>query len=171
MFQDTRSVSWGACFLWQGLTRRPGRIERLETHDRALKIKDDAKVPEKIPAQDSALLESRRLVDWFEVEHGGVDLFTRVRAQDDLWQQRNLNVFGHTGRAENAHSILLNESHRIVEFGGAFGKHAHGCAGIDDEIKRPLRSEEHTSELQSLAYLVCRLLLEKKNKKIHSNKI
>src|SRR5205823_12620293 len=27
-----------------------------------------------------------------------------------------------------------------------------------------LRSEEHTSELQSLAYLVCRLLLEKKNK-------
>src|SRR2546423_4631832 len=26
-----------------------------------------------------------------------------------------------------------------------------------------VRSEEHTSELQSLAYLVCRLLLEKKN--------
>src|SRR6266545_5908384 len=26
-----------------------------------------------------------------------------------------------------------------------------------------IRSEEHTSELQSLAYLVCRLLLEKKN--------
>src|SRR2546425_3133441 len=32
-----------------------------------------------------------------------------------------------------------------------------------------LRSEEHTSELQSLAYLVCRLLLEKKkNKKKHT---
>src|SRR5229473_8711311 len=30
--------------------------------------------------------------------------------------------------------------------------------------RRP-RSEEHTSELQSLAYLVCRLLLEKKKKK------
>src|SRR5687767_15719350 len=29
----------------------------------------------------------------------------------------------------------------------------------------PMRSEEHTSELQSLAYLVCRLLLEKKKKK------
>src|SRR2546425_3621884 len=28
-----------------------------------------------------------------------------------------------------------------------------------------IRSEEHTSELQSLAYLVCRLLLEKKKKK------
>src|SRR2546425_12664134 len=29
------------------------------------------------------------------------------------------------------------------------------------------RSEEHTSELQSLAYLVCRLLLEKKKKKLN----
>src|SRR5205823_9205759 len=29
--------------------------------------------------------------------------------------------------------------------------------------RRVIRSEEHTSELQSLAYLVCRLLLEKKN--------
>src|SRR2546425_3042264 len=29
---------------------------------------------------------------------------------------------------------------------------------------RRARSEEHTSELQSLAYLVCRLLLEKKKK-------
>src|SRR3989441_8838884 len=31
------------------------------------------------------------------------------------------------------------------------------------------RSEEHTSELQSLAYLVCRLLLEKKNNKPPQN--
>src|SRR2546425_5779373 len=38
--------------------------------------------------------------------------------------------------------------------------------GDTPEDIRPdhLRSEEHTSELQSLAYLVCRLLLEKKKK-------
>src|SRR5205823_13088545 len=46
------------------------------------------------------------------------------------------------------------------------------CLGADQHLTRPLgrsahrfdgvRSEEHTSELQSLAYLVCRLLLEKK---------
>src|SRR5687767_15257168 len=35
---------------------------------------------------------------------------------------------------------------------------ADGCAATGREV----RSEEHTSELQSLAYLVCRLLLEKK---------
>src|SRR5205823_11287988 len=34
------------------------------------------------------------------------------------------------------------------------------------KAEEPDRSEEHTSELQSLAYLVCRLLLEKKNKKM-----
>src|SRR5712672_4653140 len=35
--------------------------------------------------------------------------------------------------------------------------------------RRLPRSEEHTSELQSLAYLVCRLLLEKKKKKKKKN--
>src|SRR5687767_15329390 len=34
----------------------------------------------------------------------------------------------------------------------------------EEEPGHAARSEEHTSELQSLAYLVCRLLLEKKNK-------
>src|SRR2546425_6423175 len=33
---------------------------------------------------------------------------------------------------------------------------------LGTSITRGSRSEEHTSELQSLAYLVCRLLLEKK---------
>src|SRR2546425_344998 len=36
------------------------------------------------------------------------------------------------------------------------------CDSVED------RSEEHTSELQSLAYLVCRLLLEKKKEHISS---
>src|SRR2546425_8488562 len=66
------------------------------------------------------------------------------------------------------------------------GQSVQGCAGIPEiaggvfsiltvtdaeadwpaslvaEHVRVTRSEEHTSELQSLAYLVCRLLLEKK---------
>src|SRR5262245_63189181 len=35
---------------------------------------------------------------------------------------------------------------------------------------RHLRSEEHTSELQSLRHLVCRLLLEKKKKEKHKQR-
>src|SRR3712207_8849483 len=44
----------------------------------------------------------------------------------------------------------------------------HRAHGPADELRRPRRaahvdrSEEHTSELQSRQYLVCRLLLEKK---------
>src|SRR5262245_64997875 len=44
----------------------------------------------------------------------------------------------------------------------------HGKRGIDPALamyEDKLRSEEHTSELQSLRHLVCRLLLEKKKKK------
>src|SRR2546425_11828864 len=37
-------------------------------------------------------------------------------------------------------------------------------AGLNESEPDARRSEEHTSELQSLAYLVCRLLLEKKKK-------
>src|SRR5205809_1916046 len=40
------------------------------------------------------------------------------------------------------------------------------CAGHGDaDAVRLVRSEEHTSELQSRLHLVCRLLLEKKKKK------
>src|SRR5437762_2073486 len=40
----------------------------------------------------------------------------------------------------------------------------------DKERAQPARSEEHTSELQSPMYLVCRLLLEKKKKKIKNGR-
>src|SRR2546428_10345137 len=42
-----------------------------------------------------------------------------------------------------------------------------GCQGIDHEA----RSEEHTSELQSRSDLVCRLLLETKNKTSSSKRV
>src|SRR2546425_2742880 len=43
---------------------------------------------------------------------------------------------------------------------------SRNCAGASSTAcsRCSSRSEEHTSELQSLAYLVCRLLLEKKKK-------
>src|SRR5687767_15398093 len=62
-----------------------------------------------------------------------------------------------SGRAKPARAVLA-----VVRVEGA-GREilaAPGEAG---------RSEEHTSELQSLAYLVCRLLLEKKKSTIISH--
>src|SRR2546425_6325599 len=48
---------------------------------------------------------------------------------------------------------------KSYDYGGALG------GPIKQDKLWFFRSEEHTSELQSLAYLVCRLLLEKKKKK------
>src|SRR5687767_15343838 len=70
--------------------------------------------------------------------------------------------------AAHAHQRGEDDSHR--------GRGAQGSEGRRHHRRRPgrdsqpgsshlhhlRRSEEHTSELQSLAYLVCRLLLEKK---------
>src|SRR2546426_6901097 len=52
-------------------------------------------------------------------------------------------------------AVLVGERDRLV----ARGRHERGEHDADR-----LRSEEHTSELQSPCNLVCRLLLEKKNK-------
>src|SRR5437016_10244962 len=48
-----------------------------------------------------------------------------------------------------------------------FKRAAHQAA--PEQRAEKLRSEEHTSELQSLTNLVCRLLLEKKKKKKRQN--
>src|SRR3712207_7583759 len=57
-----------------------------------------------------------------------------------------------------AYFFLINNAHPC-------GRFLSECV-FPDGLKRH-RSEEHTSELQSRQYLVCRLLLEKKKKKIY----
>src|SRR2546423_8955568 len=81
-----------------------------------------------------------------------------------------------TGGDRDAHEIAISvpeqEGHASVRRIG-IGLGHHGCPefALDRRHRRRLdflrqryrvdgRSEEHTSELQSLAYLVCRLLLE-----------
>src|SRR2546429_2315643 len=52
-----------------------------------------------------------------------------------------------------------------LSIGGALAANAHGRGlKLKPLIGDVERSEEHTSELQSRLHLVCRLLLEKKNK-------
>src|SRR5687767_15528443 len=75
-----------------------------------------------------------------------------------------LHADAHQGPVGPGHlSLVESERHGTVRRGGhpepglhLFGRAAHEHLGAER------RSEEHTSELQSLAYLVCRLLLEKK---------
>src|SRR3712207_8233152 len=65
---------------------------------------------------------------------------------------------GHGGRDGQLHEVLDPRAGRP------------GDARPGQPVAEPgalARSEEHTSELQSRQYLVCRLLLEKKKKNIH----
>src|SRR2546422_5163170 len=63
--------------------------------------------------------------------------------------------------------------------GSGFGRilgcklHGHKIGWVLDELEviDRIRSEEHTSELQSRLHLVCRLLLEKKKDTAHSFQI
>src|SRR5256885_9087235 len=55
--------------------------------------------------------------------------------------------------------------HELVGDGtAAVGRHLQHTTAVDRRRVLQVRSEEHTSELQSPCNLVCRLLLEKKNK-------
>src|SRR3712207_8488839 len=66
-----------------------------------------------------------------------------------------------SGFAPNAFVRLAADGQ---SFGGLQADAAGNVAGT--VAAPPFRSEEHTSELQSRQYLVCRLLLEKKKKKL-----
>src|SRR5262245_64912408 len=62
-----------------------------------------------------------------------------------------------------------------VELAGCVDRHARWCRELGADRRTAVaresrdRSEEHTSELQSLRHLVCRLLLEKKNRNNHTS--
>src|SRR5437016_6686448 len=71
---------------------------------------------------------------------------------------------------ETAGAVISQLRPQIVRYAQArvaANPRPHGLAGspeYDVEITARARSEEHTSELQSLTKLVCRLVLEKKNR-------
>src|SRR2546423_3048035 len=54
------------------------------------------------------------------------------------------------------------EKRRVLQVAGRARPYRAADAALGVLVLECARSEEHTSELQSLAYLVCRLLLEKK---------
>src|SRR2546427_6204803 len=60
------------------------------------------------------------------------------------------------------HTVFVRVLQRVADL----GRDADGVVDREWPVTtEPLRSEEHTSELQSQSNLVCRLLLEKKKKK------
>src|SRR3712207_6891432 len=76
-----------------------------------------------------------------------------------------LPISAHLGGARVRGSPLLHGADRAraaADPGGPVGGHARVARTHRRTPRLVARSEEHTSELQSRQYLVCRLLLEKK---------
>src|SRR5437016_11296912 len=91
------------------------------------------------------------------------------RGDDHVHRALRRGVGSETRRSENlaGHAVRRRVPRRSALAGvsalwvGA-GARRTGAKPVPDSVAR--RSEEHTSELQSLTNLVCRLLLEKKKK-------
>src|SRR5690348_17690076 len=73
------------------------------------------------------------------------------------------------------YTTLFRSPYLVVDLGGGSTELVRGTSTVESArsvdvgcvrmTERHLRSEEHTSELQSPVHLVCRLLLEKKKKR------
>src|SRR3712207_9398172 len=76
-------------------------------------------------------------------------------------------LFPYTTLFRSSHHVLLNglpkASDNLLHQTSTLQDKVTGCSTLLDNLfLMHTRSEEHTSELQSRQYLVCRLLLEKK---------
>src|SRR5256885_12161051 len=80
-------------------------------------------------------------------------------------------LFPYTTLFRSAHRVVEAVPRPVVDCGADPAQVGHPTPDVlEPGAERPLvRSEEHTSELQSPCNLVCRLLLEKKKKKSVSN--
>src|SRR5205823_10458144 len=87
----------------------------------------------------------------------GFDVFWLAEAYP-WWRKHSMEARSSTA----ATAIIARETKRIVIAWGIISPYTRHPVQIAMEARiLQERSEEHTSELQSLAYLVCRLLLEK----------
>src|SRR2546427_9458760 len=76
---------------------------------------------------------------------------TLFRSEADVLEQRRQG-----GRHRRFHLVGVADD---------AGEELAAAGALEEAEREHLRSEEHTSELQSQSNLVCRLLLEKKKKK------
>src|SRR5690625_5675278 len=73
------------------------------------------------------------------------------------------SCFSSIKSAEATLDILANKT-QSLETKQVFEEAQQLITQVKDDLQKQVRSEEHTSELQSRGHLVCRLLLEKKKK-------
>src|SRR2546425_8301292 len=92
------------------------------------------------------------------------DRILRIDSQALVEFYQRLVILSGNGVQLGERQIGADQSRLTLERLEECGLRQCRFASHDVDSPQQFRSEEHTSELQSLAYLVCRLLLEKKKK-------
>src|SRR5437870_8023910 len=91
-----------------------------------------------------------------------------LRRHQPVAEIRDLIAFFHhiasEGTPEEALAAFYSYESQIPRLAREKARGLRDMYAVDEKACRYFRSEEHTSELQSRGHLVCRLLLEKKNK-------
>src|SRR5258706_10192602 len=104
--------------------------------------------------------------------------FGQFFSLDALWVFICIFFFFNDTATTEIYTLSLHDALPISEVVTALAPEIHeqpflpfSAPWFGDEEKSEIRSEEHTSELQSLTNIVCRLLLEKKKKKTYYLKL
>src|SRR3989441_12486213 len=101
----------------------------------------------------------------------------RITVKGEIGERKGENVYEHNLSLVEVYVPIVFQDSRVVGVVEAYKSPDQVFARVRSIkiivaatalLGASLRSEEHTSELQSLAYLVCRLLLEKKKKKLNT---
>src|SRR2546429_7359130 len=141
------------CGLLRGLLARPGQDSRLGIDSRHVAVHDVCEACLLLGLEQWVVVEGIRVLvvtERHRLLELGVPLLQLEMILNDLGEdRRRLNL--HTGSWARG-------------LDGPAGEILALQTGFSTETAGELRSEEHTSELQSRLHLVCRLLLEKKKK-------
>src|SRR5258708_28149607 len=112
---------------------------------------------------DRVLLETRTAAQGLakqiarQADRQGKDLFTAVAVE----QETQTYIDSILREREFVRTVEIRDRNGVLVYEGK----SHAKLPVGSRPSTPLRSEEHTSELQSPDHLVCRLLLEKKKTK------
>src|SRR3712207_4125339 len=136
-------------------------------------------IEESIVRDPTLAPEGHRKIDWVAQHAPVLNTIFEERLSDGALRDRKVAMTIHLEAKTAYLAVLLSEAGANVTVSGSnpLSTQDDVCAALaergvrvfathdpdEEEFEGYLRSEEHTSELQSRQYLVCRLLLEKKN--------